>query len=190
MIIYFNYFEELKSLHMAFMSAIKIFLFFETAASMDYHNMTSQDKTVNERGIDLNDFCKQTGFVILNGRTGEDAGVGKFTCVATNGCIVVDYILCKKCDYELFKKFVVGSPTVYSDHCQIEFDINVHCIPPTDVDNSNKTKKYEWDDEYNDAFISNLNDTDTVDRFVNLLSSIDHTADNDCIDELVVYFTT
>ena len=28
-----------------------------------------------------------------------------------------------------------------------------------------------------------------MDRFVNLLSSIDHTADNDCIDELVVSFT-
>ena len=72
------------------------------------------------------------------------------------------YVLCKICDYELIKKFVVGSPTVYLDHCQIEFDINVHCIPPTDVDNSNKTKKYEWDDEHKDAFISNLNDTDML----------------------------
>ena len=66
-----------------------------------------------------------------------------------------------------------GSPTVYSDHCQIEFGINVHCIPPTDVDKSNTTKKYEWDNEHKGAFISNLNGTDTVDRFVNLLSSIE-----------------
>ena len=107
--------------------------------------------------------------------------------------------MCKICDYELIRKFVVGSPTVYSDHCQIEFDINVHCIPPTDVDNSNKTKKYEWDDEHKDAFIASLNDTDTVDRFINLLSSIHHTAvcmylltstaDHVCIDELVVSVT-
>ena len=94
-----------------------------------------QDKTVNEQGIDLIDFCKQTGFVILTGRSGEDAEVGEFTCETTNGCSVVDYLLCKICDYELIRKFVVRSPTVYSDHCQIEFDINVHCIPPTDVDN-------------------------------------------------------
>ena len=82
------------------------------------------------------------------------------------------------------KKFVASSPTVYS-----EFDIYVHCIPSTDVDNSNTTKKYEWDDEHNNTFISNLNDTLTVDHFLNLLSSIDHTVDHDCIDELVVSFT-
>ena len=111
--------------------------FVQDTTNENFSIRKSQDKTVNERGIDLIDFCKQTGFVISNGRTGEDADVGD-VCVTTNGCSVLDYVLCKICDYELIRKFVVGSPTVYLDHCQIEFDNNVHCIPPADVDNKLK----------------------------------------------------
>ena len=31
---------------------------------------------VNENGSSLLDFCKQTGYMLLNGRTGTDKGIG------------------------------------------------------------------------------------------------------------------
>ena len=53
----------------------------------------SQDKILNENDTYLLDFCKLTGMRIMNGRVGEDAVVGKYTCVKENGCSVVDYVL-------------------------------------------------------------------------------------------------
>ena len=55
----------------------------------------SQDKILNENDTYLLDFCKLTGMRIMNGRIGEDAVVGKYTCVKENGCSVVDYVLCR-----------------------------------------------------------------------------------------------
>ena len=36
----------------------------------------SKDSVVNENGSSLLDFCKQTGYMLLNGRTGTDTGIG------------------------------------------------------------------------------------------------------------------
>ena len=55
----------------------------------------SKDKSCNENGQDLLQFCKNTGMRIINGRLGDDAGVGRFTCVKGNGRCVVDYVLYK-----------------------------------------------------------------------------------------------
>ena len=32
---------------------------------------------------------------MMNGRIGNDGGIGKFTCVTENGCSVDDYVLCR-----------------------------------------------------------------------------------------------
>ena len=53
----------------------------------------SEDKACNEYGQDLLQFCKNTGMRIINGRLGDDAGVGRFTCVKGNGRSVIDYVL-------------------------------------------------------------------------------------------------
>ena len=58
-------------------------------------NRVSQDKVVNEHGNYLLNFCKASGLRIINGRIGNDGGIGKFTCVTENGCSVVDYVLCR-----------------------------------------------------------------------------------------------
>ena len=41
-------------------------------------------KPTNEHGVLLVKFCKQAGFVILNGRVGDDAGVRHYTCITAN----------------------------------------------------------------------------------------------------------
>ena len=82
---------------------------------------TSQDKILNENGNYLLNFCKATGMRILNGRIGEDKGVGKFTCITHNGCSVVDYVLCRTDLINNFSSFTVENPNILSDHYAISF---------------------------------------------------------------------
>ena len=54
----------------------------------------SQDNGhTNNNGIALLEFCKQTGLRIINGRCGQDDGVGKYTFVGSRGCSLVDNAL-------------------------------------------------------------------------------------------------
>ena len=41
---------------------------------------TNKDSKINTNGRSLIDVCKTTDMLILNGRSGEDRGVGNFTC--------------------------------------------------------------------------------------------------------------
>ena len=47
---------------------------------------------INSNGLLLLDFCKQTSLRIMNGRVGNDKGLGKFTFVGSRGSSVVDYV--------------------------------------------------------------------------------------------------
>ena len=90
------------------------------------HDRVSEDtKPTNEHGVLLLEFCKQAGFVILNGRVGGDAGVGQYTCITADGSSVVDYVLCREEDFNLLHSFCVTPATVYSDHCLVAFVIKI-----------------------------------------------------------------
>ena len=51
------------------------------------------DKTLNTNGRNLILLCQTMNLRILNGRCGQDKGVGEFTCHTTNGESTVDYII-------------------------------------------------------------------------------------------------
>ena len=76
----------------------------------------SQDKNMNSNGTLLLEFCKQTKMRILNGRTGSDKGVGKFTCHTHRGQSVVDYILVSTDILPRICSFDIGDPNILSDH--------------------------------------------------------------------------
>lgn len=82
--------------------------------------------------------CTSTGLRILNGRSGTDTGIGKFTCVNSQGCSVVDYVLCKSDLLKLFKTFDIYDPDVVSDHCVISFSLSIYTL-----DNSVNVKNIE-----------------------------------------------
>ena len=52
----------------------------------------TQDLKINSYGNELLNYCKQTGFRIMNGRLGEDKHTGKYTCVTSNGSSIVDNV--------------------------------------------------------------------------------------------------
>ncbi len=55
---------------------------------------SSRDLTVNEYGSNLN-FCKSSGYHIMNGRLDDICNTSDFTCYKENGASVVDYLICK-----------------------------------------------------------------------------------------------
>lgn len=58
------------------------------------HKRASEDVgDVNENVYRLLDACKETGLRIVNGRSGVDTGVGKYTCHIQQGSSLVDYLL-------------------------------------------------------------------------------------------------
>ena len=74
----------------------------------------SQDKVVNGNGIELLRCCKIADLKILNGRFGQDSGVGSFTCSNANGSSVVDY--------------AVASTSLLPDVTNFRVDVQDKCL--------------------------------------------------------------
>ena len=74
-------------------------------------------------GLLLLELCKQNGMRILNGRTGNDANVGKYTYIAPNGSSVIDYMLASQSLFEFIQFFEVHDPNILTDHCCISLHL-------------------------------------------------------------------
>ena len=66
----------------------------------------------DSNGLLLLELCRQTGMRILNGRTGNDANVGKYTRIAPNGSSVIDYMLASQSLFEFIQYFEVHDPNI------------------------------------------------------------------------------
>ena len=87
----------------------------------------SQDTATNANCLCLIDFCKQSGLRIAKGRVGSDARVGKCTYVGSGGSSLTDYVLVSKDLLHKFNTFEVHDPNALTDHCVIEFSMNILC---------------------------------------------------------------
>ena len=95
----------------------------------------SQDNCVNNNGSLLIDMCIQSGLRILNGRIGNDNGIGKCTYIGSRGSSLIDYVLTMPDCMQMFNIFKVEDPNVLSDHCVIyfeyEYTLNTNSINST-----------------------------------------------------------
>ena len=77
----------------------------------------SEDKgRVNKHGAQLIELCKTIGLLILNGRVGNDKGIGELTRVDTTGCSTVDYMICNPELFDVIKDFTNLPKVPESDH--------------------------------------------------------------------------
>ena len=82
----------------------------------------SQDEGhINSNGHLLLDFCIQTCLRIMNGRVGNDEGVGKYTFVGSRGSNFVDYVLASQNLFPFVKEFDIQDANMLSDHYVINF---------------------------------------------------------------------
>ena len=72
--------------------------------------------TVNNYGSQLIELCKSAGIVILNGRVGQDRGIGSYTRIGTTGASVIDYMLATPLTFKSIEKFHIGDKLPESDH--------------------------------------------------------------------------
>ena len=57
----------------------------------------------------------------MNGRVGNDVGVGCYTFIGHRGCSLVDYVLTSQEVFRFVSEFEVQDPNILSDHCLINF---------------------------------------------------------------------
>ena len=108
-------------------------------------NRVSQDKRpLNNNGKRLIEFCKCSSLIILNGRVGEDAGIGKYTHINSNSSGVLDYMICSPSLINNIKQFKVHSSLPESDHCPLH--LSIECK----FDSSKIDQKMEgqWESHY------------------------------------------
>ena len=70
----------------------------------------------------LLELCKQTGLRILNGRVGDDKGIGRYTYVGSSGSSLVNYVITTQNLFRFVYTFVVKEANILSDHCRM------HCF--------------------------------------------------------------
>ena len=120
----------------------------------------------------------------MNGRIGSDSGIGKFTCVTENGCIVVDYVLCRPDLMKDFNSFSVEEPNVCSDHCEIKFSFGrSKCNDKVVYDDAFQHIEYtyKWDMDGKEGFQTLRSDViqDRLNRIKNELQLVESQNDID-----------
>lgn len=80
----------------------------------------SMDASVDARGIELIQMCKEMDLHIVNGRKGKDLNIGKFTCIKWNGRSVVDYLIVNSYLFDQITAFEVVDK-LDSDHLPLDF---------------------------------------------------------------------
>lgn len=163
-----------------------------------YMNRYSQDiGHANNNGLLLLDLCKQTGVRILNGRVGDDRGVGKFTFVGSRGSSVVDYVLTSQNLFDHVYKFEVQDPNILSDHCLISFSFEFG-DQETEESISESYEyvngKYVWKSEFKAEYANRLNEPSILERLNSLNANISSCSDeNDvksCLKDFESIFDT
>ena len=133
---------------------------------------------------------------ILNGRAGDDRGIGKFTFVGSRGSSVVDYILASQNLFDYVSKFKVHDPNLLSDHCLITFSFefgNEEITDSLSEDYDYVDGKFVWKAEFKDEYVNRLNDEVTKEQLNSLnanISSCDENGINTCLEEFVSIFDT
>lgn len=152
----------------------------------------SEDKGhVNNNGLFLLDFCKQTGLRIMNGRVGDDKGIGQFTFVGSRGSSVVDYVLCTQDLFGNVSHFKVHEPNILSDHCLLTFSFDFQMLGARETienDYDQVSGRFVWNSDYKEEFLNSLKITDTTEKLSELNVRIPICVENNEIDQCLADF--
>ena len=93
------------------------------------------DQQYNNFGCNLVNFCISQGLLIMNGRTGNDKGIGKLTC---KGASAIDYFIGSPTIFPMTSDFdVLDFDNCLSDvHCPVTATVNMKCGVREVIDNS------------------------------------------------------
>ena len=84
--------------------------------------LTKDKYPTNANGTAFIDFCKSSGYRIMNGRVDKNNS-SNFTCFTSRGNSVVDYALLRQENFSMVDHMSVGEICELSDHSPIEISI-------------------------------------------------------------------
>jgi len=156
----------------------------------------TQDSHVNTNGRHLIDFCRESGLRILNGRFGNDNGVGKYTFHGAMGSSLIDYVLSSTDLLPLVNTFNICDPNILTDHCALHFSIEMRPInftrngvPNTKGSNpASLTHRYKWDNNKTGEYINCLQSDSFTSSLNDLMMSLENTNEH-VIDENIATFS-
>ena len=136
--------------------------------AVDSFNMSrvSKDSETNVFGRFLLALCCSFSLHILNGRSGNDAGVGDYTCITHNGASVVDYVLVPTPLFDKVTHFSIVT-RVESDHLPLSFKLPCffnkceHMTMPSSNANT-KFNKYIWSSDHVVSFLQLLSSSTSL----------------------------
>ncbi len=136
----------------------------------------SRDKVTNVYGRELLDFCKNTGYRLMNGRLYDVNNTGDFTCFKENGASIVDYLICKPHNIQDISHFTILPKRVVSDHRPLSFDL---MYPKRQTyqnivlsGDEHSIKSYKWDINKLDSYKEILNSEDSIGKLSQLQTDI------------------
>ena len=94
-------------------------------------DMFSEDmRPMNNNGRLLLDVCKISGLIIVNGRLGDDKGIGRATRVMGDHSTVVDYVIATPKLFDQITHFLIHDKLPESDHLPLIFKIKCNGTHP------------------------------------------------------------
>jgi len=140
----------------------------------------------------LLDLCKQTGLRILNGRVGDDKGIGRYTFVGSSGSsFIVDYVITTQNLFSFVDTFVVNEPNILSDHCLINFSFTFNRkstshILTENISHNGISYKYVWNKNKIEQYNERLSNDVTRQKFSSFIEHVNCSTDkcdvNNCIE--------
>ena len=157
----------------------------------------NQDRCLNANGTLLLEFCKRSGFHIVNGRVGEDSEFGKCTYVGSRGTSLIDYVIADQALFKFFTKFCVNCANILSDHCELNFamDFNMSCCDMheqegEDCSNIKCKGKYVWDKDKTNVFLENVQSANIAEQLNSIAEKLKQATSNEEVDTSFTSFTS
>ena len=139
----------------------------------------------NSNGTYILEFCKQSGMRIMNGRIGNDYGLGRYTFVGNRGSSVVVFVLSKSDFFNFAKHFEVQEPNILSDHCLIELSFEFGFCQQQNEQSENfesVSGKHTLNNDSTHEFLERLDQPSTAQKLISLNTKVTGCSDSTDID--------
>ena len=118
----------------------------------------SMDTVVNKSGTNLIEICLCSDLKLVNGRIGDDAGIGNYTFMSPNGCSVIDYAVRSYDLFPFISDFIVNDLYSCSLHTHVQLNLVFSCANKLSQDecHTDSYTKITWDSSKRNGYIESV----------------------------------